>query len=113
MQSLELTTKLVPINQRYSITRGRNILSKKYRECKEELQWEIRSQWPHKPLTEDVELNVIHEWGDKRTRDIDNYVKVLLDAMTGIVYEDDGQIIGLHVYKKTVDSKHKTIVQVV
>jgi len=37
--------------------------------------------------------------GTKRERDIDNFSKLLLDALTGIVYEDDSQIVSLTITK--------------
>eukprot|EP01038_Epipyxis_sp_PR26KG_P017938 gene17938-25100_t len=36
---------------------------------------------------------------DKRKRDIDNVLKILLDAMHGIIYIDDSQIIELNIKK--------------
>ena len=33
-----------------------------------------------------------------RRRDLDNHIKVLLDAMQGMVYEDDNQIEALHMF---------------
>lgn len=32
--------------------------------------------------------------------DIDNYAKAILDAMNGVVFKDDGQIITLHISKR-------------
>jgi len=39
------------------------------------------------------------EWPTKKP-DLDNVAKAFLDAMNGIVYKDDVQVIRLHVYKK-------------
>lgn len=44
-----------------------------------------------------IECN-IYFW-DKRKRDIDNYNKLWMDALSWIVYEDDKQIVELHLYK--------------
>jgi Holliday junction resolvase RusA-like endonuclease len=35
--------------------------------------------------------------------DVDNYAKAVLDALNGWVWEDDDQILTLHVYKQWVD----------
>ena len=34
----------------------------------------------------------------QRRGDLDNRIKVLLDALNGIAYEDDGQVVELHAY---------------
>lgn len=108
---IELLTPLVSVNGRYGIVRGKNILSKKYRQAKEDLQWEIRSQWKGAPLEGDVTVTIVHYWKGKRKRDIDNYLKLIGDSMTDIVYLDDSQIVELHVYKKTGD-ENKVLVAV-
>ena len=41
------------------------------------------------PLSVTIELH----FSDRRKRDIDNYDKATLDALKGIAYEDDSQII--------------------
>lgn len=94
-----LYTKPVPINQKYGIINGRNLLTKKYRDTKETLSWEIKSQWPKDPLTGEIVLNIIQYFGDNRRRDIDAYLKIILDAAEGVLYEDDTQIVELNVIK--------------
>lgn len=98
MKSILLNTKPVSINKRYTIARGRNILSTEYRRAKEALQWEVKSQWEGDPLEDkDLELNIVVYYYKRKT-DIDAYLKILLDAMEKIVYVNDSQISGLHVY---------------
>jgi Holliday junction resolvase RusA-like endonuclease len=43
-----------------------------------------------------VELWITLYVGTKREADLDNYHKLSLDALTGVVYEDDSQIHALH-----------------
>lgn len=64
---------------------------------KQQYQWEAKSQWKGKPLTGDIELWVTLFFGTKRKADLDNFNKILLDSMTGIVYGDDSQIQHLHI----------------
>jgi len=59
---------------------------------KESYQWQIKSQWKKRLIKESIELGVKLFFGTKRKQDIDNYSKILLDAFTGIVWEDDKQI---------------------
>jgi crossover junction endodeoxyribonuclease RusA len=46
-----------------------------------------------------VKVTIIMYQNDKRKRDIDNILKVLLDAMNNIIYVDDSQITELHIKK--------------
>ena len=94
-----LHTKPVPINQKFFICRGRNILSSKYRDAKLALSYEVMANWKKPMLTDSVEIILDQYFGDKRKRDIDAYLKMLLDSMSGIVYEDDSQIVKLTVQK--------------
>jgi Holliday junction resolvase RusA-like endonuclease len=96
---ITLYTKPCPVNQKYGIINGRNLLTKKYRDAKEALAWEIRSQWKKQPIGGDVVINIIEYFGDNRRRDIDAYLKVILDAGSGILYGDDSQIVELTVIK--------------
>lgn len=66
---------------------------------KEEYQWMMKNQWKNKPTKEELILEVELYFQDKRKRDIDNYQKLWMDAGTGIIWEDDSQIIELHLYK--------------
>jgi len=78
---------------------GRGVyLLTKVRKAKESIAWEARAQYKGELLTCPVGLKIALYWGDKRKHDVDN-IKILLDALTGIVYEDDGQIDDLHITK--------------
>lgn len=83
------------VNQCYrSIPRGKictSILSKRGREYKERVGNLLEGD--SKLLTDKKLLvNIKLFMPDRRRRDIDNYTKALLDALTGLVWEDDSQI---------------------
>lgn len=109
---MTLLVKPVPVNQKYSIICGKNYLSKKYRTAKEDLAYEIRSAWKHEIRKGSVCMNILLYFGDNRRRDIDAYLKILLDAMTGIVYEDDSQIDEMHVFKQVDIKSPRTVIQI-
>ncbi len=74
-------------------------MSKEGKDLKESYQWQIKSQYKGKPKTGDIDLRIELFFGDNRKRDIDNYNKILLDAFTGILWEDDSQIQSLLIVK--------------
>ena len=112
MKTLELYIKPCPINQKYFVRNGRNILSNRYRQAKRDLQLEIRSQWNEEPLARNVCVNIIQYFGDKRKRDIDAGLKIILDSMTDIVYLDDSQITEMHVFKDYDKNNPRTLIQI-
>ena len=75
----------------YMTAEGKNI--------KEAYQWEAKSQWKGKPLSGNVSLSAHFFFKTKRRRDLDNQNKLILDALTGIAYEDDSQISELHLFR--------------
>lgn len=111
MQTIVIKTPPVSVNQRYTISRGRNILSNKYREAKEAIEWEVKSQWQKDIIKDEVCVNVLLHLKDKRT-DIDAFVKLLLDSMSKIVYKDDLQVTELHVFKMYDKSNPRIEVQI-
>lgn len=70
----------------------------KVREAKDAIGWEARSQYHGEPLTGPLQVSIELYWPDRRKHDIDN-IKVLLDALSGIVWEDDGLIVDLRIRK--------------
>ena len=55
----------------------------------------------HGPLLEGkLEVSLYFYHGTKRKVDIDNFNKLVLDALTGVIWEDDSQIEVMHLYKK-------------
>ncbi len=67
-------------------------LSAKGKALKEDYQWQAKSQWKGKSLEGEIMLEIKLFFKSKIHHDIDNYGKLLLDSMSGIVYEDDKQI---------------------
>lgn len=66
---------------------------------KESYQWQAKSQWKIKPIKDALNVKIDLFFANKRNHDIDNYNKILLDALSGIVWEDDGQIQSMYVTK--------------
>ena len=83
-------------------------MSKEGKDLKESYQWQIKSQYHSKPLAVGRKLTATLYFGDKRTHDVDNYSKLLLDACTGLLWEDDKQVMEMTV-RKDYDKKNPRI----
>lgn len=97
---MEIVLKTMPLstNQLHGVYKGRKILSVKGRTNKETMAWEVRQQYRGEPLKGSVRLKIGLYWPTRRNHDVDN-IKALLDSCTGILWEDDGQVVDLHVTK--------------
>ena len=69
---------------RYMTAKGKSI--------KEDYQWQTKSQWKQPIIEGSVAIWVRLYFGTKRRQDIDNFNKILYDALSGIVWADDSQI---------------------
>ena len=103
-----IKTKPIPVNQKYGVFRGRMLLQKKYRDTKEAIAWEMASQAPKQPRSEELCLNMIIYLGSRRKVDIDAYLKIILDAGEGVLWENDNLITELHIFKE-IDLKNPRI----
>ena len=74
-------------------------MTKAGKKLKEHYQSEVREQYKDKVTSKDCLLDIILYFGDKRRRDVDNFNKLVLDSLQGIVYEDDKQIHSLSITK--------------
>ena len=71
-------------------------------------QWEARAQWKGPKLEGDIGVSVTFYFATKRKRDLDNQNKLILDALTGILWGDDSQIAELCL-RRTYDTNRPRI----
>lgn len=86
-------------NTMYKQVGSRWFVNSKAKSAKEAMAWEARAQFHREPFKDDLRVEVHLCWGTKRKHDVDN-IKSLLDSMTGILWEDDSQIVDLRVTKR-------------
>lgn len=99
--------------QHIYLQKGRvRFMRKEAKERKEQYQWEAKSQWKEKILTGDIAISIKLHFGDKRKRDWDNFHKLSMDALSGIVWEDDGQITMATVYKSYDKEKPRIEIEI-
>ena len=77
-------------NRYWRVFRGRPVKSKEAREY----QADVQARYRPSPTTKDVCVQV-EVYRPAKRRDLDNCLKVVLDALQGIAYENDGQIVQL------------------
>lgn len=89
---IKLTLPFPPVlNHLYPTTRtGKRVKSRAGREYAHTAGWQAKEQGAV-PIAGPVAVT-IDAYRPRRVGDIDAPLKVLLDALTGIAYEDDGQI---------------------
>lgn len=68
------------------------------KENKEQMAWEARRQHRGVPIAGPVSLKIALWWPTRANRDLDN-IKLLLDALTGILWLDDSQIQKMEIEK--------------
>ncbi len=112
MKKITIYTRPCLNNHKHAAVNGRLILTKKYRDTKSAIQAEITAQANFEPLEGDVAVNIIHYFKNKVHGDIDAYLKVLLDAMTDIVYVDDKQVNELNVVREYDKEDPRTEIQI-
>ncbi|HEX7048833.1 MAG TPA: RusA family crossover junction endodeoxyribonuclease [Longimicrobiales bacterium] len=84
---------LASVNDRVNRVGDRLRLTTQYRQAKDTARALVATQTRDAPLlTGPVEVRLRFWTPDNRRRDPDNLLKMLHDAMTGILYEDDVQI---------------------
>ncbi len=105
MITLVIEDKPISVNHMYLQSRqGRRFLSKAGREYKK-VVYNLAKAEHIDMIIGDLEMEVTYFFGDKRRRDVTNYDKALLDAMTGVVYKDDCQITKITL-KKFIDKEY-------
>jgi Holliday junction resolvase RusA-like endonuclease len=96
--TLRFLTLPVSTNHLYMQHGSRRFMDPRAARNKEAIGWEARGQYRGKPLEGDLAVKLALYWPDRRKHDVDN-IKGFLDALTGILWEDDGQITDLHITK--------------
>lgn len=90
---ISLTIDLDPISSNHSYLRSANkrmYQPDEVKEYKRAVGYIASSEYKGPLLTEDnLSAEIMHYFKDNRRRDCTNYSKALLDALQGIIYEDD------------------------
>jgi len=85
--------------QSYRHSKHGNYQPERVRDWQELLGWKAKEAFKGDPLTGQIALDLTFYRKSKRVCDIDNLSKTVLDALEGILFENDNQIAELHIYK--------------
>lgn len=97
---------LVADNARFFPAGGRLRLTAKYSRAKTKTAKLAREFWYDREILRGpVQLVARFYFPDRRTRDAGNYRKCLTDALSGIIYADDGQIVDERYFRVGIDRR--------
>lgn len=96
------------LNRLYRTVRGRPILSREAREYRASVQAQLAGMG-FKAISGPVALSVAL-YRPRRAGDADNALKALLDALNGLLWVDDSQIVEIHLWRR--DDKARPRVEV-
>ena len=110
MIQFELDCVPPSLNSMYRKFRNRVVLSQQAKDFKQLIADSVSDNFTG--LSGKLHLQVTFMFADNRKRDIDNYLKVLLDAMKGILFQDDDQIFSMQVTKHIGCESPKTSITI-
>ena len=95
-----INLKPISVNHAYSSSpkHNRRFLTAEGIMYKNSVAWIVQGQLPkgYRPSPNDLfNVKVCFNFKDRRRRDVDDYFKLLIDALTGLIWSDDSQIIML------------------
>lgn len=92
---------------------GGRFISEKGRKFRDDVAMAIQEQLPGEHISDRMLLEVVLFPPDRRKRDVDNYSKALLDAITeGGLWEDDSLIDQHFIYRGKVRTPGSTFVRI-
>jgi crossover junction endodeoxyribonuclease RusA len=95
---MKLTLPLPPsVNSYWRIFKNRILLSREARQYKLGALMRAKTDG-HTPLTGDVVVNLC-VYRKRRIGDLDNFFKATLDALKGVAFEDDSQVVEIHAHR--------------
>ena len=95
----KLKTKPISIHDNYRMGKNRYFISDLGKRYKQNIIDEILKYQNKLLFNCPVKLTIYFGFSDYRPHDLDNYCKPLLDALKGIIYDDDKLIFELHCFK--------------
>lgn len=106
----EIPLRPLSVNHYFGSKGTRRFITEKGREFKSQFHELLPKDLVK--ITGNVELCIHFNFKDRRKRDVDNYLKLLLDCLKNVVIDDDDQIYKLTVSKRIGTGKDNMIISV-
>jgi Holliday junction resolvase RusA-like endonuclease len=93
---------------------GRAYTPDRTRKAERDLSWAVRQQisWPMRTLEGNVCVRLQFYCGTRRGKDLDNMIKLVLDACNGLLWQDDRQVTTILARVTRCDKNPRTIIAV-
>lgn len=98
-------------NRYWRIVRGRAVLSAEARQYKRTVALMAKAQKVSKPFEGPVRLT-ISVYRPQKSGDLSNRLKVLEDALQGIAFEDDNQVVEIHMRRGDDKANPRAVVTI-
>lgn len=109
---MKLTLPYPPSANRYwRVWRGRPVLSEEARSYKQGVKLRALTEGLRKPPSGPVVLSLV-VYRPRRAGDLSNRIKVLEDALEGIAFEDDSQVVEIHARREEDAANPRVVITV-
>jgi crossover junction endodeoxyribonuclease RusA len=98
-------------NRYWRNVKGRMVLSADARQYKHDAALYARDQRVTEPATGPLAVALVF-YRPRKSGDLDNRIKVCLDALNGIAWSDDDQVVELHAYRRDDKAEPRVTVSV-
>lgn len=103
MSQIECEIPVPPSANRYwRVANNRIIVTDEARNYKQEVFYKLKNIV--EPLRQDIAINVT-VFRRYKKGDLDNFLKIMLDALQGILYLNDSQIVEIHAFREDDPTK--------
>jgi crossover junction endodeoxyribonuclease RusA len=96
-------------NRYWRVFRGHPVKSDEARNYQTQAGWLAKAAGVHDPLSGAVALS-IWLYRPRKTGDLDNRLKVLIDSLNGVAWNDDKQVVEIHAYLRDDKQNPRAII---
>lgn len=101
----DLTIEMEPVTKaRARVAGGRTYTPDKTVVAEEEIRWMLRQAGVVPDADHQVAVDAVFRSRTRQRRDLDNFLKLLLDACNGFTWQDDVQVVEIHAVKETLSA---------